>query len=456
MVERQHDQRDAGTLRRIGDAQRLMPAVRRLGAVEAVILQQIAQPLARADRIAGEDRLLALFAQRAEVLDHRFVDVRAARPLGREIARAVDAEVEHARAFGLVEGRGQMRMARLQPRRPFLGVEVQGLRGERPIAAGLCSLSALAVFVIIGDRLHSPLDRAGHAEIAHDDVVGGQMVEQRRQFVFEQRQPMLHAGKATPIADRLVQWIAGRGRTELVAIARAEALDRFLVEQRLGRGQQREAVDPAGGTLILGAERTYRLDLVAEEVEAQRLLFPARIQVDDAAAHGIFALIVDGFGAHIAVCLEQLGKIVAIDPRAWLQRRHQLAYPERRQHTLRRRIGGRQDELRTLGRALQPVERRDPLRHDPQRRRGAVIGQAVPGREDDHLQFGREERRRRRDGAHRGIVRRDEHRTPLRCAGKVGEQRRLKPGGHARQRQRRLGGQDRLEVGHHGPWKTVR
>ena len=414
-----------------------------------MVFQQIAEPLARADRIARQHRLLARLAQALEVIDHRLVDVGAGRAFGAEIARPVDVEVEDGGALRFVERRGQMRARRVEARRPFLGVEIQRLGGEWPIAARLRRLGALAVLVIIGDRFHPPLGGAGDAKVAHHHVVGGEMVEQRRQLLLEQRQPMFHAGEPPPVADRLIQGIAGRGRAELVAIARAEALDRLLVEQRFRRGEQREAVDPPGGPLVLGAEGAHRLDLVAEEVEPQRLVLAARIQIDDAAAHRIFALVVDRLGADIAIRLEQPREVVAVDPCARLQRRDELADAERGEHALRRRIGGGEHQLRRLRRLLQLPQCRDPLGHDAQRRARAIIRQAVPRRKADHLQFGREERRRRRHGAHRRIVRRDEHRATLRRTREIGEQRRLEAGGDPRERQRGLGGQDRLQIGHH-------
>ena len=83
------------------------------------------------------------------------------------------------------------------------------------------------------------------------------------------------------------------------------------------------------------------------------------------AAHRIFALVVDGVGADVAVGLEQRGQLVAADPLAGFQAGDELADAERGQRALGRGVGGGQDELRLLRRALQPVERGEPLGHDP-------------------------------------------------------------------------------------------
>ena len=83
---------------------------------------------------------------------------------------------------------------------------------------------------------------------------------------------MVDAGDAAAVRHRLVERIAGRGGAEQFAIGGAEALDAVLVEQGLGGGQQGEAVDPVDAALGRGIEAAHALDLVAEEIEPQRLL----------------------------------------------------------------------------------------------------------------------------------------------------------------------------------------
>ena len=51
----------------------------------------------------------------------------------------------------------------------------------------------------------------------------------------------------------------------------------------------------------------------------------------------------------------------------------------------RGRAGGGDEQLRLVALGLQRAQRRQPLGHDPQGRGGAVVGQAVPGREGQHL-----------------------------------------------------------------------
>jgi transcription-repair coupling factor (superfamily II helicase) len=57
-------------------------------------------------------------------------------------------------------------------------------------------------------------------------------------------------------------------------------------------------------TLAFGIERADRLQRVAEEIEADRLVEPSRIKIENAAAHGVFAGFAHGGGTVVAVVLE--------------------------------------------------------------------------------------------------------------------------------------------------------
>ena len=239
------------------------------------------------------------------MIDHRLIDIGVRRAFGGEVAGAVHLEIEHGGAFRFVERRHQMRGRGLQPGIPFLGRQVERLGGKGAEAPRLRRLGAFAVLIIVGDRIEPAAGRRRDAIVAHDHRTVAEMVEQRRELVLEQREPMLHARHAPPLRNRLIERVAGRGRAKGLAVAGAEALDRFLVEQRFGGGEQGEAVDPPRRPLVGGIEGADALNLVAEEIEPQRLFLAAGEQVDQAAAHREFALVVDRLGADIAVGLEQ-------------------------------------------------------------------------------------------------------------------------------------------------------
>ena len=339
------------------------------------------------------------------MLRDRFVDVRLLRALGREIARGLDAEVDDPVGFGLGERRGEMdRPVGLdrRPIRPWRDRARAARAGDscpaRPPSRGRGS----------GNNRRSP--RAGSpsawsaAGVADDEVVVAEMVEQGLEPLLEQRQPMLHAGHAPAVGERLVERILGRGRAELLAIARAEALDAVRVEQRLGRGHQRERLGLVGRALVGGVEAADALDLVAEEIEPERQLLAGREQVDQRAAHGIFAMLGDGVGALIAERVQLRDQSLALDPLARGDAPRELADAERRQQSLRRGACGGDEQLRLVALGLQRAERRQPLGHDAQRRGGAVVGQAVPAGKRQHLDLGREQRHGFGERAHRRFV----------------------------------------------------
>ena len=174
------------------------------------------------------------------------------------------------------------------------------------------------------------------------------MVEQGLEPLLEQRQPMLHARHSAAFGQRLVQRILGRGRAELLAIARAEALDAVLVEQRLGRRHQGERLGLVGRALVGRVEAAQAIDLVAEEIEPQRQLLACREHVDERSAHRIFAMLGDRVGALVAERVQLLDQRFAFDPLALDDPARQLANPERRQQALRRRARRRDQQLRLV------------------------------------------------------------------------------------------------------------
>src|SRR3546814_1005888 len=64
------------------------------------------------------------------------------------------------------------------------------------------------------------------------------MIEKRHQLLFEKRQPMFHSGEPSPVADRLIERIAGGGRAEDFTIAASETLDALCVQQGFGRSEE--------------------------------------------------------------------------------------------------------------------------------------------------------------------------------------------------------------------------
>ena len=152
----------------------------------------------------------------------------------------------------------------------------------------------------------------------------------------------------------------------------------------------------------------------------------------------------DGIGALVAERVELLDQRFALDPLALGDAAGELADAERRQQPLGRGAGGRDQQLRLVALGLQRAQRRQPLGHDPQGRGGAVVGQAVPAGQGQHLDFGREQRHGVGERAHRGFVGDDRDRAPA-LAAAVRRAREI--GGEPRQEARRHAGKGQRLVG---------
>jgi hypothetical protein len=82
---------------------------------------------------------------------------------------------------------------------------------------------------------------------------------------------------------------AGRVAFELLAPARAEGGARGLVHRELAAGQQAHLGHRVQAALAVGVEGADRVDLVAEQVHAVGHRAAHREQVDQPAAHRVFA-----------------------------------------------------------------------------------------------------------------------------------------------------------------------
>ena len=111
-------------------------------------------------------------------------------------------------------------------------------------------------------------------------------------------------------------------------------------------------------------ERTHRLDLVAEEVDPERLAARRREDVDDAAAHRELAAVVDALHPLVAREGERLREPLdaGLEARAQLDR---LGARLHRRQALGERSRRRADEPA----AREHVERARPLAHEVRRRR---------------------------------------------------------------------------------------
>lgn len=204
----------------------------------------------------------------------------------------------------------------------------------------------------VGNALFGSLDRG---RVDQDEVALGQVVEQRDQTVLEQREPVLHAGEATAVGDSLIERIAGGVGAEQFAVAAAEALDAVVVKQGFARRQQEMRFDRLHRALRVRIEQAQGFKFVAEEVQTEAVVEPRRIDVEDRAAHGVFARVDDRIGARIALALEECDQALATDFGARRKQAGGFADAERREDTLERSVDRRDKQLRTAALALQPL-----------------------------------------------------------------------------------------------------
>jgi hypothetical protein len=232
----------------------------------------------------------------------------------------------------------------------------------------------------------------------------GQVVQQRFHALVEQPGPVLHARMPPPGADADIERVIRRRIGEQLAIAGAEALDGGSVEEDLAHRAQHQPVH--GGAAALGGrvQAADAFDLVAEEVEAQRLGLAGGEQVQDAATHRVFAWLHHGAGAAVAIALQEAGDRFDGGPPAALQVQRRARKGRTRRHALHQGIHRGQNDARPCLLDREVGEGRDPLGHKLRVGRDAVIGQAVPGRQAQQLRLGHEEAQRLGQPGHAGVV----------------------------------------------------
>ncbi len=216
---------------------------------------------------------------------------------------------------------------------------------------------------------------------------------------------MLHSRLATPGADRFVERIVAAGRAEGLAIARAETLDRRVVEQDFAHGAQLEAFDGAGRTLGQGIEAAQTFERVAEKIEADRLARAGRVEINDPAAHRKFARLAHRIGAEIPVVAKKTLQPVERDMPARAQCQDAAVEEAPRRHALDQRVDRRQYDQRVLLLAFgEAGQRVDAPAGDLAIRRHTVIGQAIPGRKGQLREMGVKKPERGRKPRHPPVI----------------------------------------------------
>ncbi len=244
---------------------------------QAAVGEQLQQRLAAARRVGAHQHACLLAQQQRLQVDQRV--------LGAAIDRDVGQRGRQRRRIGA--GRALLQH---QPRQRLGGAEEllfvqEQLRGRQQRPFAVVPHEVVALLRIGPEAADRVVDRADIGQLR----AGRQVVEQRRGRLEEQRQVVLDAGRRHAVADVLVDRRLARVALEHLAPAAAERGTRGLVERKLAAGQQAHFLDRVQAALRVRVERANGFDLVAEQVDPVGQRGAHREQVDQAAAHAVFA-----------------------------------------------------------------------------------------------------------------------------------------------------------------------
>ncbi len=190
------------------------------------------------------------------------------------------------------------------------------------------------------------------------------------------------------------------------------AADRVVGGRALHRGADQHAIERSRGTLVVGVERAQRLDRVAEQLDAHRLLGGRREDVDDAAAPRDLAGGTDRVHPPVAEAHRAEHERIRCQRIAGRDRAGALPPFGRRGHEAQQRPCGDQQQIQLSGQ--KPSQRHDALTHDLGMRGDAIVGIGVHrGQRHNGVRLATEELRERgkiaTPGFHRGVVGDDQH-----------------------------------------------
>ncbi len=224
----------------------------------------------------------------------------------------------------------------------------------------------------------------------------GQIVEQRLERLVEERQPVFLPRMTPAGAHRLIQRIVSRVPAEQLDIALPEQRRRSLAERHFGDRHQHQLLHELHRALGLRVERLDAFQRVTEEIQPHGICPPRRKEIENAAAHGVLALLHHGPGARVAGKREALRQLPHVDALAGRQRPHRLANERARRNTLQHGVDRRQNDHRLLARADgEPRQRGNAASDDIRVRPDAIVRHRIPRRKGNDLGVGREELQRR-------------------------------------------------------------
>ena len=221
-------------------------------------------------------------------------------------------------------------------------------------------------------------------------IAGGQVVEHRGRLVEKQRKVVLDARRGQAVAHVLVDAAFGGIALQQLAPAVAEFGARGLVHRKFAPGQQAHLLHRVQAALAVGIEGADGVDLVIEQIHPVRLAAAHRKQVDQPAAHRVFARAAHLRDVLIARQRELAFERRLIQPLPLLEMKGVARHERRRRQAVERRRGGHQHHIR-LALAYGP-QRGQALADQVLMRAESVVGQRFPIRKQRAAQLRREKR----------------------------------------------------------------
>ena len=213
--------------------------------------------------------------------------------------------------------------------------------------------------------------------VVQDDLrVSGEIVEQSRRLLEEQRQVVLDACRRETVGDILVEAAFRRIAFEALAEILPEAGLAIVVERKFARRQQTNLVDRINAALGIHIKGSDGLDIGIEQIDAVGHRAAHGEEIDQPAAHGIFA------GAHhlrrvgITGQRELSAQLVDVEPRALLQKKSMPGQVFARWQAVQG--GSDRHDGHIAGAAGDLVQRLQPFRYQVGVGREMIVGQGFP------------------------------------------------------------------------------
>ena len=458
--DRRGREREAGQIRRHREHETRAAGGEGIPALDdahlvVVRAQHLVQHFTPAGGVGGDQHAPLERAQerieRGKRLGCAHIDAQLARGRAGKVAHRLRLAVQLGLRFERIEGNaGEGAEVRVE----LCRVEKQ-LRGFQQWTLEVVA----ALLVALADVLPGLDQGCGESGVVDDHGIGGQVVEQRRHRIEEQRLVELHTRRRQPLAHAAIDAAAVRVALEARAVAAAKVLHGLRIERHFARRQQPHARQRVERALRVRVESTDGLDLLVEQVDAQRRRRTHREHIEERAAHRELA------GAdHLAdACVAGLGEALPEGLDGERLALHELERPALHvlawRQALHERVGG--DDQATVARVRQLVKRLQPLGDDVRVRREQIVRQHLPVRQPQQRQRARgEESQLRRQPLELARTVGDQHVQPAVGTGRLGQRERRGAAIELMPAQARRGGGRRRRVeecGHrHRSWRESR